>query len=1030
LLDEHPELYDQIEDSLEKFKSDEKNRVKEFTPNLGDMLSKLAVSRKYKWSDIIGPYLEEQMDRQVFWMIKDIPELEKMENDTEFDDDRVNASFKSTLVGYHLTLFYSVFIGKVINREGRSREKLLKSSDDMYGRLSQGEEESIQRYCNDIRKVGDYYAYFKMLGIPFPSKKELFEAIKKSIKNSSRKGYHGPEDALHALPEKNVMIEEYKKTISDSLESLMIGDKLPDAADPKWKKAVINRFPWVADYTEVLTEKEALNPATIAYISDEMKTSNMQMIQYNQGKKSIMGSGLHKLLEVSSYSEYNPGMTWMELFMKLEFERFMELFIYNPDFKTFHKYLDILAPHVSCLCLLIGAKKGIKSGYHWLTSILTKLPKLTTFKLYANELYGISLEIIKCLQKGANNFVKANGKLLKLEIDRVRSLYDQKLLPFFKTFPDLRVINMNQMNVTQAIGSVLNKVLTNFKNIQELNLVDCKMDLDAGKEIADGLMRAKQLEILRIAKNPNLGPSVVSIIYNLAFSPKITLIDISEIPMTTKANETIESLYKLLSISGSLKVLNMNKTLINNAATELFFKALGGNKTLNAICMDGSVFNSCANLGKAIAINTKRNGALEYVSIVGSTGNANNFKLFIESFWVSDRDEEYWYGDPAEATKMHGEQAKRKFYCGLKELIVNNNASGFGHTANSLKYVKYADYPKIIHFLCENKALEVLKLEDCKLYKGDSEILCLGLKCENYLSSLKILNLAKNNLRKEGAQALATNLSQDKTILEELDISRNYIGVAGAKALAKMLTVNKSLKVLNMFANAIDVDGARALKESLKVNNTLVKLDLGCNRLREKGVKEIAEGLNLNKDSAMKTLGLRLNFISDDGIIEFFNKAVLDQKCHLTHIYIKGNYYTEHNIIELQKKVQEKAIILHVDVFEKLKNLKQSKLERSIWISPIWSNTQDSINKIKSFFEDHEKLGIVIDIRLRTGPKIPGKPKENIYAIVEFAHSNSVLRALRAASKKRAVISGNKIKIYKAGSGVAVNVKPTSKHRR
>lgn len=1034
LLDQHPELYTQIEDSLEKFKSDEKNRVKDQTPNLGDMLSKLAVSKKYKWSDIIGPYLEEQMDRQVFWMIKDIPELESMEKDTEFDDDRVNASFKATTVGFHLTLFYSIFVGKIVNREGRSREELLKSTDDLYGRLGQGEEELLQRYCNEIRKVQDYYAYFKMLGIPFPSKKELFEAIKKSITNSSRKGYHGPEDELNALPKNDVMMKDYRNSLPCTIESLQVEGKLLEDADPKWKKAVTSRFPWVADYVEVLTEKEALKPATIASISDQMKSSNMEFIQYNQGKKTIMGGKFSEMLNVTSYSEYNPNMSWKELYLKLDFESYMEMFNYEADFKKFYTYLELLAPHVSCLCLYIGTKKGIKSGFHWLTAIMTKLSKLTALKLYSRGHFGISLEIIKCLQKGANNYVKANGKLLKLEIDRVFSLDSQKLLPLFKTFPELQVINLNQMTVDYQIAGVLNKVLTNFKNIQELDLVDCRMGVDAGKEIADGLMRAKQLEILRIAKNPTLGPSVPTIIYNLAFSPKVTLIDISDINMASKANETVESLYKLLNISGSLKVLNMNRTYINNTINELFFKALGGNKTLNAICMDGSIFTQCSNLGKAIAMNAKRNGSLEYVSLIGSISTTTNFQSFLDWFWVSDRDEEFWYGDAQEASKMHGEQAERKFQCGLKELLFDGNTAKFGHTANSLKYMKYANYPKIIPFLCENKALERLDLKSCQLGKGDSEVLCLGLKCEDRLSSIQILNLSRNQLRKEGAQAIATNLTNEKTNIEELDISRNDIGVAGAKALAKMLITNKKLKVLNMFANAADVDGARAMKEALKVNCTLTKLDLGCNRLREKGVKEIAEGLSLNKESAIRTLGLRLNFISDDGIIEFFNMAIFNKACNLNHLYIKSNYFTEHNILELQKKLADKAIILHVDLFEKIKNLTQSQLERCIWISPIWNDSPDTVTRIKTFFEESKEpgkeVGIVVNVRIRTGPRIPGKPKANIYAIVEFAHPVSVLRALRVASKKKAIIAGNKIKIYKAGSGAAVNVKPTSKHKR
>jgi hypothetical protein len=42
---------------------------------------------------------------------------------------------------------------------------------------------------------------------------------------------------------------------------------------------------------------------------------------------------------------------------------------------------------------------------------------------------------------------------------------------------------------------------------------------NSSKEIADGLMRAKQLEVLKLNNNPSL--KVEQIIYNLAFSPKI-----------------------------------------------------------------------------------------------------------------------------------------------------------------------------------------------------------------------------------------------------------------------------------------------------------------------------------------------------------------------------------------------------------------------------------------------------------------------------------------------------------------------------
>jgi hypothetical protein len=53
-----------------------------------------------------------------------------------------------------------------------------------------------------------------------------------------------------------------------------------------------------------------------------------------------------------------------------------------------------------------------------------------------------------------------------------------------------------------------------------------------------------------------MGKSVNSIIYNLAFSPKIRLIDLDGMKGTDA--DTAEALYKLLNISGSIEKLNLN----------------------------------------------------------------------------------------------------------------------------------------------------------------------------------------------------------------------------------------------------------------------------------------------------------------------------------------------------------------------------------------------------------------------------------------------------------------------------------------
>ncbi len=642
---------------------------------------------------------------------------------------------------------------------------------------------------------------------------------------------------------------------------------------------------------------------------------------------------------------------------------------------------------------------------------------------------GITLDVMKCLQKGMNNFKKAGGKMLKIEIDRMPMLTDQKLLMALRSIPDLRVITMKGLYVNYQIASILNKVLTDFKFIQELDLTDCKLNVQCGKEIADGLMRAKQMEILRLAQNPALSDAVPGIIYNLAFSPKVSLVDISDISLASKSADAVESIYKLLTISGSLKVLIMDHIGINNAFQLPFFKAIGINKTLTALSMNGNTFSNYEYFGKAIALNAKRSGSLEYFSAIEAMGSFANTRTMIDNMWVSDYDNELWYGDDSEARKMHGEQKVKKFFCGLKQFFMGKNNLSFGFHVSTLKHETYEKYPNIIKFLCENKSLQTLSFEGCYLNRYDGEVLAAGLKSDKHFSSLRVLNLAKNGLRKEGAQALATTLSEEGVQLEHLDLSGNKIGVSGAKALAAMLAKNKSLKVLNLFSNMIDVDGARALKEAFKINCTLQEIDVGLNRLREKGAKALAEGLSQNKNSAIRTLGLRFNFISDDGISEFFNMAVFSGECKLNHLYIKGNYFTEHNVLQLQKTLAEKKATLHVDIFEKIKFLTHEKLERSIWVSPVWANDPEAPNKIRTFFEEQQKVGIVIDVRLRTGPKVAGKPKPNVYALVEFAHINSVPRALRIASKKKAIIQGNRIRIYKAGTRTQAIVKPPKVRR-
>lgn len=193
------------------------------------------------------------------------------------------------------------------------------------------------------------------------------------------------------------------------------------------------------------------------------------------------------------------------------------------------------------------------------------------------------------------------------------------------------------------------------------------------------------------------------------------------------------------------------------------------------------------------------------------------------------------------------------------------------------------------------------------------------------------------------------------------------MGVSGTVSVTKALWNNKTLKSLNLYNNNADVDGARAIRDLLRVNSTLEYLDAGYNRLREKGVNAITDGINENPTSSLRHLGLRYNFINDDGIKYLFDNLVFNKqsKSKLDHIYMMQNFINEHCILGLQEKVRDSHLQLFVDSFAKLRHLSQKKLDNSIWVSTLTLANCINPEKVWKFFEQDMKCGLVKSVRVR-----------------------------------------------------------------
>jgi len=150
LLELYPEVEKEIDTKIESFINNPKLRTKDHCHSLGDLLAMVTVSQKYKIEDVLPAYLEEQLDRQVFWILREIPELDHedvkyKDKEVIVEEEKSETCFKTGLVGFHITLFFNQFNKMVMEKGGKNLAKFSEFVDSRFGCLLQSEEDQFQK---------------------------------------------------------------------------------------------------------------------------------------------------------------------------------------------------------------------------------------------------------------------------------------------------------------------------------------------------------------------------------------------------------------------------------------------------------------------------------------------------------------------------------------------------------------------------------------------------------------------------------------------------------------------------------------------------------------------------------------------------------------------------------------------------------------------------------------------------------------------------------------------------------------------
>ena len=1057
LEEKFPEVKAEANKNLEEFIKNPEQRIKDKTPSLGDLLVMLSISDK-QIEELLPSYIEEQMDRQIFWILQEIPEFEKLIDSDSVDDIRAKICFKCGITGQQLLLFYYYFMKKVIYDECDSLTKFAEKLDTNYCCLTEREIDKHRIEINKILKIDNFNDFYKFMNMEPPSKDELNKKLKQAFKNSKAKKYHGT-DEVRYVPSPAEQIQYYMKRYED-FENFYKDNKLLPVEDKKWKEQ-LNNFDIVKEFKYYYPNQELTPLKLIKFQRQKYSESLFFDVKSFQEKikNNKIGDNLNKKRFIKKYEdeEIIKKLNIRQLYIKLYLEDFCKFFPYIADFKKLYRILDVVKEDVKHFVLFTSNEGILKSDYNYIRAIFSKLTSLQYLELVFTR--GANVKLLKNLVKGISNALKEKTPIEHLKIISNPKCYnystkDLNILTILDNLPSLKVLDVSNVNLNLNIVLRIRNHLYYYKKITVLDLSNCSLDDQMSNELADGIMKAKALEKLYISGN-KMSKGLSSILYNLAFQPSIKIIDMSFNTSCDK-KETSTSLHKFIKMSQTVDTIIANN--INGFNRELsneFYYALGDSNSLVYLDLSNNgPFSNITNLGMAISFNALKNGSLTYLDISFCGMNMDQFKNLLKGLNVSEKEHNQWYGYQFNTNilKDNPEYFKEYFHCNLETFVFSGN--------NLYENTNYLD-PKnafienpIKTFITKSPKLNTLILCNNNINKFFLDSLAISLREKNNIKYLSLSNskidgekfksllpifyapleekkeeqkeekIEKKEKKKKDKKEVVERKTNPNLLIEEMDLSCNNLGYSGIETLSNALKINNTVKKLNLFHNLFDINGARRIADVLKINNKIEELDIGYNRIKNAGFKSIVAALKENKNLNLKFLGLKYNFINDKILDEQMGLIDEIEGLKLEEIDFKNNSLTPGFLMKFyEDKFTKMKKKLKVDIFDVLAYMTPERLERTIWIphgeEPVKDEFLAEIERCdkSTFNEENSHVGIPLFMRKKRGRKT-GKKKDaqckNIF--IEFIMPNSVNRMLKLAAISKFNIRGKAKKIFKAGT--------------
>ena len=669
-----------------------------------------------------------------------------------------------------------------------------------------------------------------------------------------------------------------------------------------------------ADLASVIKNNSNLEQLYLA--NNDLKTSSILILQ------ALRNTCKLQVLDLDD--NYMTGEIGKDLARAIKNNsNLQQLYLANNDLKTSSiLILQALKKNSKLKALNLNSNNMTGKAAENLASVIKNNSDLEQLHLANNHLRTSSILILQALKENSklkalnlngNNMtgeaagdltsvIKNNSNLERLHLGsndlRISSIF---ILQALKENSKLKVLNLNNNNMTGEAAEDLASVIKNNSNLEQLRLGYNNFKA-SGVLVLQALQESTELKILNLNSNGingEVAEHLVSVIKNNSNLEQLYL-----------ANNNFRSsgvliLQALKSIT-NLRVLALSNNLLHDSVSELTAtELLSNNPLITKLWLGGNMLQnlaidiaiSCSSLKNLQVLELSHNSIspMNVLHLVSLVTNANMLQALMISGLILNIQERFLVG-----IFHFYEVSKQRF------LLQNNSKCSESSKLEifclevwrlqfagrvKLNYVYQNVFPKnnitmqaipidINQNL--NTVLSIAKLGEQKLSQLDVTNLIFSLS--SIIKALKVLDLGYNNINNEAAVELATALNCNN-VLEQLWLRGNVLGADGAAVILTSLQNITTLRVLDLSYNNISSRSANGIAAVINSNHFLEQLWLDGNMLTTIGVVIIASALK--KHSNLTLLSLSNNEISEDAAEEI--SAIVNSNNSLGGLLLNNN---------------------------------------------------------------------------------------------------------------------------------------------